>query len=249
MSGKRVFWVFMFSKEWRRKKHAWLEIFNDLISRGLKRVSLIISDDFRALREAVRELFPHSDHQLCLTHFKRNITRNMSKEDAKSFKERFTNLKFNHNFEQALEKFKKLILDYKDKYKSFMSQIWVKKEHYLTFLKYPESVRKYIYTTNTSENFHRLIERIRGRMGGFFQSEEVLGVNIVLQLTRLKEGKWKKPIPHFKASEYELLQLHRLKFRNLGPDMNAELRKAEEEMNDFLNEYKKKKSDSHGACI
>jgi len=105
------------------KEEAWLEIFNDLISRGLKRVSLIISDDFRGLREAVCELFPHSDHQLCLTHFKRNVTRNMSKEDAKSFKERFTNFKFNHNFEQAFKKIQKIILDYKDKYKSFMSQI------------------------------------------------------------------------------------------------------------------------------
>lgn len=226
------------------KKEGWLEIFNDLISRGLRKVSLIVSDDFRGLREAISELFPLTSHQLCLTHFKRNITRHMSKEDAKCFKERFTNLKVNNSFEQAVKKFERLILDYKDKYKSFMSLVWLKREHYLTFLKYPEPVRKYIYTTNTSENFHRLIEKIRDRMGGFFQSEDVLGINIVLQLYRLKEGKWKKPIPHFKASEYELLQMHRLKFRNLEPGINVDLKKAEKEMDAAISEYKKEKSNS-----
>lgn len=105
------------------RKEGWLEIFNDLISRGLRRVSLIVSDDFSGLREAVSELFPLSDHQLCLTHFKRNIQPNMSKEDASDFKERFTNLKVNNDFGEAVGKFEKLILDYREKYKSFMSHI------------------------------------------------------------------------------------------------------------------------------
>lgn len=67
-------------------------------------------------------------------------------------------------------------------------------------------------------------------MGGFFQSEEVLGINIVLQLDRLKEGKWKNPNPLFKANEYELLQVHRLKFMNFDAVATGELKKAEKEM-------------------
>lgn len=223
------------------KKEGWLKIFNDLISRGLKKVSLIVSDDFSGLKEAVGELFPHTDHQLCLTHFKRNITRNMSREEGKVFKERFTNLKISDTFDQALKDFGCLLLDYKDKYRSFMSHIWLNRENYLIFLRYPESIRQYIYTTNTSENFHRRIEKIRDRMGGFFQSEEVLGINVVLQLDRLKEGKWKNPNPLFKAHEYELLQIHRLKFKDFDVTLNAELKKAENEMDAA---FKKDKSHS-----
>jgi transposase-like protein len=226
------------------KKEGWLEILNDLISRGLKKVSIIVSDDFPGLKEAISELFPLTSHQLCIIHFKRNIRRNMSKEDGKVFKERFTNLKINNTYDKAVREFEQIILDYREKYKSFMTHIWLNRENYLTFLKYPEAIRKYIYTTNASENFHRRIERIRDRMGGFFQSEEVLGINIVLQLDRLKEGKWKKPIPHFKANEYELLQIHRLKFRNFDTNTATDLKKAEEEMDVAISEYKKEKSRS-----
>lgn len=220
-------------------KQGWLKIFNDLVSRGLRRVSLIISDDFSGLKEAIKDLFPQTDHQLCLTHFKRNITRNMSQKDAKNFKDQFTQLTLSDSFEQALPEFEKLILNYQDTYKSFMAQVWLKREQYLTFLKYPEEVRKYIYTTNVSENFNRRLEWIRQRMGGFFQSEEVLGINIILQLDCLTEGKWSVANTHFKAHEYELLQIHRLKFKDADENLRTELKMAEQEMAKAAEFYKK----------
>jgi transposase-like protein len=48
--------------------------------------------------EAIKELFPKTDHQLGLTHFKRNIIRNMSQADAKNFKEQFEQSKVGLNF-------------------------------------------------------------------------------------------------------------------------------------------------------
>lgn len=221
------------------KKQGWLKIFNDLIARGLHKIALIISDDFSGLKEAIKDLFPQTDHQLCLTHFKRNITRHMSQEDSKNFKDQFSQLKIVDSFEQALQKFEKIILDYQDTYKNFMAQVWLKREQYLIFLKYPEPIRKYIYTTNVSENFHRRLEWLRQRMGGFFQSEEVLGINIILQLDRLTEGKWSVANTHFKAHEYKLLQIHRLKFKDADEHLKTELKKAEQEMKAAVEAYKK----------
>jgi len=220
-------------------KQGWLKIFNDLISRGLRKISLIISDDFSGLKEAIKDLFPQTDHQLCLAHFKRNIARHMVQEDAKNFKDQFSQLKIGNSFEQALQKFEKLILDYSDTYKSFMSQVWLKREQYLTFLKYPEPIQKYIYTTNLSENFHRRLEWLRQRMGGFFQSEEILGINIILQLDRLIEGKWSVANTHFKTHEYQLLQIHRLKFKDADENLKTELKRAEQEMKAAAGVYKK----------
>jgi putative transposase len=39
-------------------KEDWISIFNDLISRGLKRTMLIVSDDFSGLSDAVKTIFP-----------------------------------------------------------------------------------------------------------------------------------------------------------------------------------------------
>jgi transposase-like protein len=56
-----------------------LQVFNDLIERSLKRVALIVSDDFPGIDKAINALFSKSDHQLCHVHLKKNVQRNMGK--------------------------------------------------------------------------------------------------------------------------------------------------------------------------
>jgi transposase-like protein len=66
-------------------KGDWLSVLNQLIDRGLKRPLMIVSHDFPGLIEAIRVLFPDTDHQLCTVHLKRNIYRNISKAESKEF--------------------------------------------------------------------------------------------------------------------------------------------------------------------
>jgi transposase-like protein len=46
---------------------------------------MAVSDDFPGLIEAIRVLFPNTDHQLCTVHLKRNIYRHISKAESKDF--------------------------------------------------------------------------------------------------------------------------------------------------------------------
>jgi putative transposase len=62
------------------------------------------------------------------------------------------------------------------------------------------------------ENLHSRIEHIRMKLGGYFQSVNILEINILLQVDRLKQKKWKNPIPALKSKSYELLQLFNSKF-------------------------------------
>ena len=64
MDGKKnlVSYYIYFGSE---SKEDWLQILNDLIKRGLKRVMVIVSDDFPGLSNAIKNLFPQTDHQLC----------------------------------------------------------------------------------------------------------------------------------------------------------------------------------------
>ena len=38
-----------------------MEVFQDLINRGLKKVLMFISDDFKGISEAIKAYFPYSD--------------------------------------------------------------------------------------------------------------------------------------------------------------------------------------------
>ena len=42
-------------------KSTWMEVFQDLINRGLKKVLMFISDDFKGISEAIKAYFPYSD--------------------------------------------------------------------------------------------------------------------------------------------------------------------------------------------
>ena len=150
-------------------KEDWLQILNDLIKRGLKRVMVIVSDDFPGLTQAIGNLFPHTDHQLCFLHMQRNIKKNMSKQDAKQFYEELSLIKKINDYEKAIVKFEDLCKSYEKKYPSYIKGLLNKKDNYFNYKKYPEQVRKYIYTTNVVENINSRIELIRANTGGYFQ--------------------------------------------------------------------------------
>ncbi|WP_281340549.1 transposase [Sulfurihydrogenibium sp. YO3AOP1] len=86
-------------------KADWIKVFNDLIDRGLKRVMLIVSDDFPGITKAIETLFPYTDHQLCLAHLQRNVRNQMDKEDSQVFNKELKNIKENSlDYEDGLEK-------------------------------------------------------------------------------------------------------------------------------------------------
>jgi len=190
----------------------WLKVFNDLIERGLKKIVIIVSDDFPGMTEAVKALYPLTDHQLCYVHLQRNVRRHMGKDDASSFNKELENIKLSRDHEEGKAKFEKLCQHYKNKYSTFIKAVLPKADNYLCFLRYPEEIRKYMYTTNAVESLNSRIEQIRMKLGGYFQSVSILEINLMLQVDRLKQGKWRNPVPILRAKAYDLLQFFNIKF-------------------------------------
>jgi len=56
------------------------------------------------------------------------------------------------DYEEAKERFERLRKRHQDKYPAFIKSVRSKREHKLCFLKYPEEIRKHIYTTNAAES-------------------------------------------------------------------------------------------------
>ena len=196
-------------------KGFWLQTLNQLIHRGLKNPLFVVSDDFSGLKEAVATLYPQALHQLCFIHMQRNLYRNMAKPDAHAFNQTLMSLKCLNDKEQACTQFTTLCQTYQKHYPAFMQALQTKAEHYFAFLHLPTEVKKYFYTTNTVESFNSLLEKIRQQMGGFFQSEDCLKVNVFLTLRRLTESKWTKGMPHVIAQLYPMRQLFAVRYGRL----------------------------------
>ena len=194
-------------------KSTWMEVFQNLINRGLKRVLMFISDDFSGMSEAIKTLFPLSDIQKCVVHLDRNLYRNMKREDAKQVTKKLYEIRTTcDTYEAGLALYETdVIQKFKKQYPTFIKHLEMRKTEHLCFLKYPEATRKHIYTTNPVESVHSSFEKMRIKKGGFFQSMDILNVAIFIVSDKLNLT-WKKPIPMIKSKVYELNQMFNLKF-------------------------------------
>lgn len=194
-------------------KSTWMDVFQDLINRGLKKVLMFICDDFRGISEAIKAYFPLSDIQKCTVHLARNIYRHMKKEDALYTNKKIKEIKnYCDTFEKGLSIFENdIINNFKNKYPTYIKYLDSKKEEFLAFLHYPEKIRKFINNTNPVESVHSSFEKQRLKKGGFFQSMDVLNVALFIATDKLHKI-WKAN-PLIKSKLYELNQLFFIKFQ------------------------------------
>ena len=190
----------------RESKSFWLEVFQDLINRGLKRTLILVTDDFRGITDVVSKLFPYAQHQLCLIHLMRNFKARLSKKDYKKVRNILTRIKTATNKEEGESLFMQLCEVVKEKYPNWSKELEKKAQHYLAFLDYPTEVRKHIYSTNPVESINSGLQRMAVEMGNFFPSERALEVNLFIQLANLQDKWLQKPLPAVRGVSYELYQ-------------------------------------------
>ena len=205
----------------KENKSTWMEVFQDLINRGLKRVLMFICDDFNGISDAINAYFPYSDIQKCTVHLSRNIYKHMKKEDASYVNKKIKEIKdYCDTFDKGLAIFQSDVIDkFRKQYKTYTQYLDSKKEEFLSFLKYPETIRKFINSTNTVESVHSTFERQRLKKGGFFQSMDVLNVALFVAIDKLHK-RWKIN-PLIKSKRYELNQMFVSKFYNGDKDGNS----------------------------
>jgi putative transposase len=175
----------------RENLEDWKLIQRGLIERGLRRVMIVIHDDFSGLLPISKSLFPHADVQLCVVHMQRNATTHLSKQDSIEFQQRWRAIKTCWDLEIANHQFEELCDRFSKSNPTWIAELRKKREHYLAFLKYPEFMRKSFSTTNVVEAINGQLEIMRRNSGGYFHSEDTLKFKLGLAVSSLENGKWR----------------------------------------------------------
>jgi putative transposase len=172
----------------RENLEDWKTVLRGLVERGLRRVVAVLQDDFAGLLPMVRGLFPQADVQLCIVQMYRNARSHLSKADAAEFEQRLRAIRAAWTEEVGAAQFEDLCDHFADRYPSFVADLRKKRDHYLAFLKYPESVRRSLSSTNAVEAVNGQLEILRPNSGGDFQSEETLKLKVSLALASPESG-------------------------------------------------------------
>lgn len=170
----------------------WKKILRSLAERGLRRVLLVVHDDFSGLRSTCQSLFPGADVQLCVVHMQRNAKSHLSKADAAEFQQRWRTVKAAWSIDVGARQFEELCDRFAETSPTFIAELRKKRDHYLAFLKYPEPIRRSFSTTNIVEALNGQLEILRRNSGGYFQSEDVLKLKLGMAISSLETGRWNR---------------------------------------------------------
>lgn len=182
----------------------WQQELEFLKERGVKSVGLVVSDGLTSIENAIAKSFPEAQHQLCVVHIKRNILVVFPRtKRAEISKELLNIFEIDTKRITAIEGFKKLC-SFAEKYqKSYPSLKSLSNERniaYFTYLNYPVSIQRMIYSTNWIERLNRDYKRVLKMRGAMPSPESVLF--LMGSVAMEKEYKsYKYPVNTFKDIE------------------------------------------------
>lgn len=138
----------------------WLSILNGLKNRGVEKILIICVDGLTGFPQAIEAAYPKTEVQQCIIHQIRNSTKYVSYKELKPLMADLKKVYAAPTEQLALENLDEFAEKWDSKYPK-ISKSW--KEHWptlSTYFKYPEEVRKIIYTTNAIEGFNRQLRKV-----------------------------------------------------------------------------------------
>lgn len=170
----------------------WLQVLEDLKNRGVKDILIICIDNLSGFPDAIREVFPQTDIQLCIIHQIRNSLKYISYKDSKQFMEELRTVYQANDKQVAEENLESIEMKWGKKYPAVFRSWRNNWENLSTFFSYPEEIRKVMYTTNIIEGFHRQVRKITKTKGAF--NSDMALLKLVYLATMNMVEKWSKPI-------------------------------------------------------
>jgi putative transposase len=200
----------------RESLEEWKKLLRGLLERGLRRVLIVVQDDFSGLLPVTQSLFPQADVQLCIVHMQRNAKTHLGKTEARAFTQRLRAIKACYSAERAALDFEELCQYFESAAPTFIAELRKKRAHYLGFLHYPEPLQPTFSTTNLVEAVNGQLERLRRNSGGYFQSEENLQLKLAIAMRSLEDGLWARPCTTARSCIDQLNALFERRFETVS---------------------------------
>lgn len=138
----------------------WLSIINGLKNRGVQDILIACVDGLNGFPQAIEAVYPKTEIQQCIIHQIRNTTNYVSYKDLKKLMADLKMVYAAPDEAAALEELESFGEKWNSKYPKIYKS-W--SEHWATlstYFKYPNEVRKLIYTTNAIEGFNRQLRKV-----------------------------------------------------------------------------------------
>ena len=138
----------------------WATVLNGLRNRGVEDIFIDCTDNLTGFTAAIEAVFPQTEVQNCIIHQLRNSSKYVSYKDLKALMADLKAVYGAVDEQSALAALDTFSERWDKKYPK-ISQSWRDNWANLsTYFKYPQEVRRLIYTTNAIEGFNRQLRKV-----------------------------------------------------------------------------------------
>ena len=191
-------------------KHYWMQIFDEIKSRGVEDILFISMDGVSGLEEGAKSIFKNVVIQRCIVHLIRNSVKYVPSKDYKKFTAHLKKIYGASSLKAAeaeFERFKQAWSQYKG-----AVDVWDRNwQHVAQLFNYGSAVRKIMYTTNAVESVNSSFRKVIKK--GAFPGEQAVFKALYLRITELYK-KWNyRPIANWAMVRNQLAMDEKMQAR------------------------------------
>ncbi len=180
----------------------WLAVLTDLHNRGVEDILIACVDGLTGFPEAIATIYPDTEVQQCVILQIRNSLKYVASKHQKAFMADLKPVYHAVSKEAAEMELDRLESKWGQQYPIVLRSWRNKWENLSVYFKYPEYVRKAIYTTNAIEAVHRQFRKLTKTKGGFPNENSLLKLLYAGILNVSK--KWTMPIQNWNMTLSQL---------------------------------------------
>lgn len=193
LDGKKAVFGLYLSKS--EGAHFWLSVLTDLHNWGVSDILIASVDGLTGFPEAISTIYPQTEAPLCIVHQVRDSLRVMAAKNYQAFLANLKRLYRARSPGEAEAALDELASIRGQKY-LIVIQPWRNKwDHLSPYFKYPEAIRRIIYTTNSLEAVHRQFRKLTKTRGGFPNDDSLL--KLLYKGIQNASKKWTMPIQNW----------------------------------------------------
>lgn len=138
----------------------WAGVLNNLRNRGVEDILIACTDNLTGFSQAIEAVFPKTDIQNCIIHQLRNSSKYVSYKDIKALMADLKKVYTAVDEASALNALDAFAEIWDSKYPRISKSWYDNWPNLSTYFKFPQELRKLIYTTNTIEGFNRQLKKV-----------------------------------------------------------------------------------------
>jgi putative transposase len=173
----------------------WLSVLTDLRNRGVQDILIACVDGLKGFPEAIQAIFPHTEVQQCVIHQIRNSMRYIASKNQKEFIKDLKTVYQSPTLEGAELALNRLEEKWGKKYPVVLNSWKNNWPNLSVYFKYPEEIRRIIYTTNIVEALHRQMRKVT-KTKSLFPHDDALKKMLFLSYLDIQK-KWTAPIQNW----------------------------------------------------